>query len=234
MYAGRLYTRTVSASGSASNTASVTSPRSSPSACSGSGVSHRTSKRSSSWAASTCGSRASVPRKSRSGEPRHRARRHPRRRDEVEPHAAFREPQRERAGVGVGTAAAGEHERRAAVADDLELRLEVQAPPREQARDGGDEDDVSRPAPVVGAPARLDAAHHLRIEPDARREAEAPTVDPAEADLLRPALDEGVGDPRRGRTGSRGSPSAREKTLAPPPGRKPNGISPPAPLIASL
>jgi hypothetical protein len=36
------------------------------------------------------------------------------------------------------------------------------------------------------------------------------------------------------RSGSRGRPSARGKTLAPPPGRKPKGTRPAAPLIASL
>ena len=78
-----------------------------------------------------------------------------------------------------------------------------------------DEDDVSRPAAVVGAPASLDAAHHLGVEPDARREAEAPAVDPAEADRLRPALGERVGDPRRGLDGIARQPErAREDARA--------------------
>ena len=50
------------------------------------------------------------------------------------PPAAVREPSGTRPGVGVRPAAAREHERGAAVAGDLELRLEVQPPAREQRR----------------------------------------------------------------------------------------------------
>ena len=83
-----------------------------------------------------------------------------------------------------------------------------------------DEDEVARTLAVLAAEV-VDAPDELGVEPDAGAEGEAAAVDAPERDALL-ALRSGPARAAHA-TGSRGSPSARESTLVPPPGDEAHG-----------
>ena len=221
----RRYTRTATASRSASNTAVSTSPRSSPSACSGSGRSQRTSIRSRSWpgarrppapavaaddvatGAAPTGAHARAARRSRG-----RARSAPR--------GAIRSGSGP--GIGVRIAVRDEDERGAAVPDDLERGIPA-APPLGDHLPHRPRTQVARARAGCVTTELVEAPHRLAVEADAGREAEATAVHRAERDPPGPPLCDRRRDHAGRVAGSRGNPSARGKTLVPPPGRKPSG-----------
>ena len=81
--------------------------------------------------------------------------------------------------------------------------------------DDPDEGRVARPPALLVAARAVDAPDRLGSEPDARREAEAAAVDPAERDRAGPARHESIDDlPRGGDRVSRQSERAGEDTRA--------------------
>ena len=152
---------------------------------------------------------------------------HARRRDEVEPvlePRVRRDVQRDRARVRVRIAVRDEDERGAADAFDLELRVPAAAPLdaasarpcRTNARSPGRAPAASRPS----ASSRRTASPS-KPSP-AEKQKRRPLTAPSEIRRGRPSAS-AAPTARAASTGSRGSPSARGRTLVPPPGRNPNG-----------
>src|SRR5207244_5706408 len=85
-------------------------------------------------------------------------------------------------------------ERRAAVALDVERRLEMSSPLDNRPREGAEEGEVAGSSSVFGSPTLVDAPDDLGIETDARVEREAATVRATSGDVPRPAVPERLGD----------------------------------------
>ena len=132
--------------------------------------------------------------------------------------------------VGVRIAVRGHHEGRPSDPDQLQHGWETEAVGYEHPQPRAGEGDVAGAA-AIGSPAKgVDAPHELGVETDARAESKAASVDAPERDAPRSPS----GKQRRGCTGSRGTPSARGRTLVPPPGMNPTGVDPSMPLSTSL
>ena len=191
-----------------------------------------------SWPESTLGSLPTRPRNIRSARPGAAERDDLARSDEVEAGGEVggaRDRERHRARVGVGPAVGDEHERRAPVALDLELRRHPEPLLDQDPDHRREEGDVARAPAVPVAAAAVDAPHRLGVEPDPGGEAEAAAVHAPEAD--RGASGRRRAPRRRGRRRQPDRAAGRARAgrhSRPPPGRKPNGSCPAAPLIASL
>ena len=107
-------------------------------------------------------------------------------------------------------------------------------PFREFADDRPREREIAGPLPVAGRPRastrRTTSAGRPTPAAKANRR---PLTRPSEMRRVRPAANASA-ICRAASTGSRGSPSARESTLVPPPGRNPIGTSESSPFSASL
>ena len=126
----------------------------------------------------------------------------------------------EAVGVDVGN----EHEGGAAVALHLEHRLEPAATIEQHAGERPEEREVTGPLALRRAPSLVDPPHSLGVDPDARAEPEAASVDATGRDRAAFCSRASASASRSAAaTGSRGSPSARGNTLVPPPGTKPIG-----------
>ena len=120
--------------------------------------------------------------------------------DEVEPTREVGpagDVHRHRAHVGVGPAVGDEDERRAPEVVDLELRRHLEPLLEQDADHRRREGQVARAASFAVATAAVDPPDRLGIEPDSRREAEAPSVDLSERDRGRPAGLQRVERPHR-------------------------------------
>ena len=233
------HSSTASASRSAAKLASVTSPRSSPSAWSGSRDSRNgRGTRRGRARVSTPGSPSSVPRKPRKARPWHQSRRDLARSDEVEAGREVgpagdrsRAPRPCRCTAGRWrrrrTPRARSRRSRAAAASGGAARTRSRSPsPRRSGCPPGVRRGPGRGCRSAGPP-----RHRTRFRPRSRSASRSPC--PSEIEVVLPAWSASSAC-TAATTGSRGSPSARGNTLAPPPGRNPNGTSPEAPLIASL
>ena len=162
----------MTASRSASKTTSVTSPTSSPSSCSGIG---RVAAHLDAVAVVQHG--ASGSRVRPVSEVTHRARQASRARSDRGASRSrppsIRAPRGRRSGsaadVAVRIGVRDERERGAAVADDLERRVEAHPVLRERPHRRPGEDRVARPLAVLVAAARIHPADQLGVEPDSRR-----------------------------------------------------------------
>ena len=150
---------------------------------------------------------------------------HAGRRDEIDAGFEARsgsDPQRHRADVRIRITVRNEHERGAPNSLDLELRAPPAPPFEDHLPDRAHERQVARAGSAGRAPQGIEAAHGLCIEPDPGREAEAPAVHGSRA-RSGAAATPAIAAPaaRAASTGSRGTPSARGRTLVPPPGQEP-------------
>ena len=128
-----------------------------------------------------------------------------------------------------------ERERGAAEPFDLERRLEMAALRGERPHDGEREREVARAA------CRRSRVPSRRRGARPRRRGRRPRENANRRPLTRPSVIRRVrrcsiasASWRAAATGSAGSPSARGRTLVPPPGRKPIGTSRSSPFSASL
>src|SRR5205823_12600622 len=86
--------------------------------------------------------------------------------------------------VDIGT----HDERRAAVAHDLERRLQTSAPLDESPGERADECEIPRSTSAFVPTALVDAPHDLGVEPEACVECEPPAVHATGGDVTRPVV----------------------------------------------